>query len=56
MSEQKTLAELEALKQRLQTDINRSRQLDANGLTRNSPLLKNFEQVQKDIANLKEGK
>lgn len=53
---ERTLQELEALRNRLDTDIKRSRQLDTNGLTRNSPLLKNFEQVNKDIAALKESK
>ena len=55
MSE-KTLAELEALQNRLQSDINRSGLIDANGLSRHSPLMRNFEQVKKDIANLKENK
>lgn len=52
----KTLQELEALKNRLESDINRSRILDSNGLNNTSPLIRNFEQVKKDIANLKEGK
>ena len=50
----KSLQELEALKHRMEVDIARSRQLDTNGLTRNTPLLKNYEQVQRDIAAVKE--
>ena len=53
---QKTLAELESLKNRLESDITRSKIMDSSGLTKNSPLVRNFEQVKKDIANLKEGK
>ena len=49
----KTLAELEAYKQRLERDIRRSREQDMYGLTRDTPLVKNFEQVQRDIANKK---
>lgn len=52
----KSLQELEALKQRLEHDINRSRMLDSGGLSNKSPLIKNFEQVKKDIAEIKEGK
>jgi hypothetical protein len=52
----KTLQELEALKNRLQSDINNSRLRDSNGLSNKSPLVKNFEQVKKDIAALKESK
>lgn len=52
----KTLEELEALKNRLEHDIRRSQQLDSGGLTKNSPLLRNFEQVKKDIAALEEEK
>lgn len=46
----KSLAELEAYKQRLERDIRRSREMDLMGLNRNTPLVKNFEQVQRDIA------
>ena len=56
MTNTRTLEELQALKNRLESDINRSRLMDPNGLSRNSPLLNNFEQVKRDIANLKEGK
>lgn len=54
---QKTLQELEALRDRLQADVRRSRLLQADGLTRNTPLIRNLEQVQRDIAEAKkEGK
>lgn len=52
----KSLQELEALKNRLEIDIKRSRLIDADGLSKHSPLLKNFEQCQKDIANFKDDK
>lgn len=54
--EQKTLEQLEDYKNRLEADIRRSRSLDSNGLSQHSPLLRNFEQVKKDIATLKESK
>lgn len=50
---QKTLTELEALRDRLEADVRRSRLLQADGLTRNTPLVKNLEQVQRDIAEVK---
>jgi hypothetical protein len=56
MSETRTLEDLEAYKNRLQSDINRSRLMDSNGLDNNSPLIKNYAQVQKDIAAMKESK
>jgi hypothetical protein len=43
------LEELEALRQRLEGDIRRSTNLDPGGLSRNSPLLRNYEKVQQDI-------
>jgi hypothetical protein len=52
----KTLQELEALKNRLESDINRSRMIDSGGLRKTDPLVRNFEQVKRDIAELKEGK
>jgi len=52
----KTLQELEALKNRLENDIRRSRMMSPDGLSRHDPLLKNFEQVKRDIAQVKEGK
>jgi hypothetical protein len=55
MAQQKTKAELEALKNRLESDITRSKIIDSGGLTKNSPLVRNFEQVKKDIANLEKG-
>jgi hypothetical protein len=54
MTQVKTLEELEAYRNRLESDIRRSRMMDADGITKNSPLLVNFEQVNKDIAALKE--
>jgi hypothetical protein len=53
MSDQRTLEDLEALKQRLEYDIRRSTNLDPGGLTRNSPLMRNYDQVQRDIAQAK---
>ena len=52
----KTLQELEALKARLEHDINRSRVQDPHGLSNKSPLIRNFEQVKRDIATIKESK
>lgn len=49
----KTLAELEALRDRMEADIRRSRLIQADGLTRNTPLIRNYEQVKKDIAEAK---
>ena len=53
MSDQRSLQDLEALKQRLELDIRRSTNLDPGGLTRNSPLMRNYDQVQRDIAQIK---
>jgi len=53
MSDNKTLEQLEALRQRLETDIRRSTNLDPGGLNRNTPLVRNYDQVQRDIAQLK---
>lgn len=55
---QKTLQELQALEARLEADVRRSRLLQVDGLTRNTPLIKNLEQVKRDIAEAKktEGK
>lgn len=55
---QKTLQELNALRERLEADVRRSRLLQADGLTRNTPLIRNLEQVKRDIAEAKktEGK
>lgn len=52
----KTLEELEALKTRLEQDVRRSTNLDPGGLTRNTPLMRNLEQVNKDIQQVKESK
>ena len=51
MSE-KTLEELQALQQRLQADVNRSTMMDPGGLSRHSPLVRNLDQVKRDIAEL----
>lgn len=54
----KSLQELEALRERLEADVRRSRLLQADGLTRNTPLIRNLDQVKRDIAEAKknEGK
>lgn len=49
----RTLEDLFDLKARIEGDIRRSRMQDLDGLSRNSPLMKNYEQVQSDIANWK---
>lgn len=49
----RTLEDLFDLKARIEGDIRRSRMQDLDGLSRNSPLMKNYEQVQNDIANWK---
>ncbi len=53
MSDQRPLADLEALKARLEQDIRRSTNLDPGGLSRHSPLVRNYDQVQRDIAQAK---
>jgi hypothetical protein len=55
MSE-RTLEELQALKNRLQHDIRRSQQMDSDGLSKHSPLMRNFESVKQEILKLKENK
>lgn len=58
---QRTLEDLQAYKDRLQTDIRRSRQIDPDGLSggayavqgQKPVLVRNLEQVNKDIANYK---
>lgn len=47
----KTLEELQALENRLTNDVRRSRALQPDGLTRNTPLIRNLEQVRHDIQN-----
>jgi hypothetical protein len=54
--EQRTIEALNALKERLEKDIRNSRQVDPDGLSQHSPLMRNLEQVKKDIATLKESK
>jgi hypothetical protein len=57
MSTEKTLEELNALRDRLEADVRRSRLIQVDGLSRNTPLIKNLEQVKRDIAEkLNEGK
>lgn len=54
----KSVQELEALRERLEADVRRSRLLQVDGLTRDTPLIRNLEQVKRDIAEAKknEGK
>jgi hypothetical protein len=47
----KSLEDLQGLKNRLEGDLRRSRMIDPDGITRNTPLFRNLEQVNKDIAN-----
>lgn len=51
---EKSLQELEALKQRLENDIFRSRMQDHSGLNPKSPLLRNHREVVQQIKNIKE--
>jgi hypothetical protein len=51
----KTVEELEAYRVRLEQDIRRSRNIDPHGLSHNSPLVKNHEQVLRDIASKQNG-
>ena len=53
---QQTLQELEALRARLQADVNRSRQADNFGLSKNSPLVQNLNRVNEQINKQKQGK
>lgn len=46
-----TIEDLYAYKTRLEGDVRRSRHIDPDGLTRNTPLIRNLEQVNRDIAN-----
>jgi hypothetical protein len=46
---ERTLEELQALQSRLEGDLRRSRMIDPDGITRNTPLIRNLEQVRKDI-------
>ena len=50
----KTMEELQSYKNRLEADVRRSRLIDDIGVTRNSPLVKNLEQVNRDIKALSE--
>lgn len=49
----KSLQELEALRERLEADVRRSRLQQVDGLTHNTPLMRNLEQVKRDIAEVK---
>lgn len=51
MSEQRPLAELQALHDRLETDVRRSRRIDPDGLTNFSPLVRNLRAVEEQIKN-----
>ena len=54
-NEQK-LKDLNSLKERLEADVRRSRMQDSFGLTKNSPLIRNLERVNKDIKEITESK
>lgn len=56
MSNKPTLEQLEALKARIDSDVNRSRQLDVDGLKHSDPLLVNQRNVAKQIAEIKKAK
>ena len=57
MSDERTMEDLLAWQDRLESDIRRSRMMDDTGITRNSPLMKNLEKCKQEIANVvKEGK
>lgn len=49
----RSLEELEALKVRLEGDFRRSRMIDPDGITRNCPLFRNIEKVNREIAEVK---
>jgi hypothetical protein len=46
---EKTLAELQALHQRMETDVRRSLRMDPGGLTHFSPLVRNMRAVEEQI-------
>jgi len=48
----RTIEELNALKLRLETDIRRSRMIQPDGITRNTPIFRNLTNVNKEIAEL----
>ena len=50
---EKTLEELQAWHQRLVHDVQRVKALDQNGLTRNSPLVRNLMTVEEQIRQKK---
>jgi hypothetical protein len=52
---EKTLQELEAYRNRLQTDVRRSQAIDPDGLTRNTPLMRNLRTVEEQIRQKKQG-
>ena len=55
--ETRTMEDLLAWQDRLESDIRRSRMMDDTGITRNSPLMRNLEKCKQEIANVvKEGK
>lgn len=53
---QRTLEELNAVKNRMEADIRRSRLQQVDGMSRQSPLLKNLEQVNREIKAITESK
>ena len=52
--ETRTMEDLLAWQDRLESDIRRSRMMDDTGITRNSPLSRNLEQCKKEVAALRE--
>lgn len=51
--EKRSLEELEALKFRLEGDLRRSRMIDPDGITRNTPLFRNLTNVNREIEEVK---
>ena len=49
----RTLEDLQALEQRLSSDVSRSRMQDQDGLSSNSPLMRNLKSVQQEIRDWK---
>lgn len=45
----RTIEELQALKCRLESDLRRSRMIDPDGITRNTPLFRNLVNVNREI-------
>jgi hypothetical protein len=49
----KTLEDLKSYEQRILQDVSRSRMQDQDGLSQQSPLMRNLRQVQQEIQNWK---